>query len=373
MTQVQSEDSAHMQAALRLAERGLGRTAPNPTVGCIIVDREGAVVGEGFHERAGDPHAEVNALRLAGSAAAGGTAYVTLEPCSHWGRTPPCVDAVLSARVRRVVVAMQDPDVRVSGRGIQRLRDHGIEVRVGIGAARARRLNEGYLKVKRTGHPFVLLKMAMTLDGRVATSAGDSKWVSSSASRSHVQLLRDEYDAVFVGIGTVLADDPALTVRPLEMPAGTIRSPRSPIRVVVDSRARTPVDARIIREPGQCIVMTTRQADANRLLDLREAGAKVVVVENNNDRVDLRSAMQSLVKEGIHSVLCEGGPELAAAALDAGILDRMLLFVAPKILGDKNAIGPVAGQGNRTMAGALRTGRLKIRRFPPDIAIECEM
>ena len=365
-------DSAFMRLALEEAEKARGRTAPNPMVGCVVLDRHRNLVGRGFHERAGQPHAEVVALEEAGEAARGGTLYVTLEPCSHWGRTPPCADAILRAGIARVVAAMEDPDPRVAGAGFLRLLEAGVEVAPGVEEEAARKLNEAYLKAKRKGLPFLLLKMAMTLDGRTATRSGDSKWITSPVSRSHVQLLRDQYDAVMVGIGTVLRDDPRLTVRPGELP-DSVRSPRNPVRVVLDSRARLPLDANVLHAPGRTIVLATEAADPRAVQALRGAGAIVETLESEGDRVGVRPALEYLVSEGIHSVLSEGGAEVAGSLLEAGLVDRVLFFLAPKLLGDREAPGPVGGVGPLQMSAARPTAELRVLHFPPDIAIETDL
>lgn len=366
------EDRRHIQAALAQAAHGLGRTAPNPAVGCVIVDRAGVIIAEGFHERAGRPHAEVVALEKAGPAAAGSTVYVTLEPCSHWGRTPPCADALIRAGVSRVVAAMADPDPRVQGRGFQRLRDANIEVQVGPGGAAARRLNEGYIKVKQDGLPFLLLKMAMTLDGKIATPTGDSRWVTGPAARSYVQELRDRADAVMVGVGTVLADNPSLTVRPAEFSA-SVCIPRNHARVVLDSRGRLPLDAKVIILPGRRLLMTTDAAPKGALDELRSRGVEVHIVESEGGRVSLPAAMRRLAEEGLQWVLMEGGAEAAASAIRGGMVDRLLFFIAPKILGGSDSPGPVGGEAPYLMDAAHKTGRLHVRRFGPDLAIETDL
>ena len=367
-----SADRHAMSAALRQAEKGRGRTAPNPAVGCVILGADGAMVAEGYHERVGEPHAEAIALMSAGAAAIGSTVYVTLEPCSHWGRTPPCADALVRAGVRRVVAAIADPDPRVSGAGFRRLRDARIEVVVGIGAAAARRMNEGYLKVKRTGLPFVVLKMAMTLDGKIATQTGDSRWVTSLESRAYVHRLRDASDAVMVGIGTVLADNPALTVRldtDQQVPG---RTPRNPLRIILDSRARLRLDARVLTEPGHCILITSEAADRDALAGLVSAGAEPIIVSAQDGKPDLAHALRCLADRGIHSILCEGGAEVAASLLTCGLVDRLLVFIAPKVIGGRSAPGPVGGEGLARMQDALQCHRLKVHRFGTDLALETE-
>ncbi|MDI3317556.1 MAG: bifunctional diaminohydroxyphosphoribosylaminopyrimidine deaminase/5-amino-6-(5-phosphoribosylamino)uracil reductase RibD [Bacillota bacterium] len=341
-----------MRRALELAERGRGRTRPNPMVGAVLV-RDGEVVGEGFHERAGAPHAEVRALGAAGDRARGSTLYVTLEPCRHWGRTPPCTRALIRAGVRRVVAAMEDPDPRVAGQGLAELRAAGVEVAVGLMGEEARRLNEAYLTHRRLGRPFVTMKYAMTLDGRIATAARDSRWVSGEAARRRVHELRAQVDLVAVGVETVLADDPLLTVRLAE--EGPEGRP-NPIRLVLDSRARTPLESRLLGTAAEAPVWiaTTRHAPAERLEALRAAGAEILLLPDRDGRVDLRALFAELGRRGLLHVLLEGGATIHGAALAARVVDRLMVFVAPRIAGGSAALGPVGDPGVRRMAEALR-------------------
>ena len=357
-----------MRRALRLA--ALGRHAsPNPMVGCVLVSASGQTVGEGWHPKAGEPHAEVFALREAGERARGATAFVTLEPCSHHGRTPPCADALLTAGVRRVVCAMADPDPRVSGRGLEKLHAGGVEVSVGLLEAEARALNAAYIKHRETGLPWVVLKTAMTLDGKIATAAGDSKWITSPLSRLAVhRQLRDRCDAILTGIGTVLADDPSLTTRL------THKEGRNPWRIVVDSRLRTPADARIVRqagEDGRTILATTAGADPARQAALEALGCKMLICEAVNGRVDLADLLRRLGTRGdIIGVLVEGGGQLAASLLAHNLADRWLAFIAPKVIGGDAAPGPVGGMGIARMADAQAIKFRQIRRCGPDIVID---
>lgn len=331
-------------------------------VGAVVV-KEDQIVGEGFHVRAGAPHAEIIALQKAGEAARGADLYVTLEPCCHYGRTPPCVDAVISAGISRVFAALIDPNPKVSGQGLAALEKAGICLHVGMLEERSRRLNESYIKYVSTGLPFVTLKMAMTLDGKIASRTGDSKWISAEASRKCVHRLRARSDAVIVGLGTVLTDDPMLTAR-------GVRCPRQPLRVVVDSLAETPEVARIIACPGgQPIVAITAEAPQDRIKVLQEAGARIVAVEGGTT-VDLKSLIGMLGTEGITNVLIEGGGTLAASALESKIVDKVLIFVAPKIIGGQHAKTPVEGVGAATAADALRMERLFVKRIGPDILVE---
>jgi diaminohydroxyphosphoribosylaminopyrimidine deaminase/5-amino-6-(5-phosphoribosylamino)uracil reductase len=335
-------DERFMRRALRLARRGLGRTSPNPVVGSVVV-RDGELVAEGWHGRAGQPHAEVIALEIAGDRAAGATLYTTLEPCVHVGRTPPCLDAVLAARVARVVVAVRDPDPRVDGRGIARLRESGLEVTEGVLADEARAQNRPFFKHVRARLPWVLLKLALSLDGR-ATAPG-RRYLTGPQARRRVHQLRDELDAVLVGVGTVLADDPLLTVR-------DVRG-RDPLRVIVDSEARTPPTARVIGSDGRALLFVREGADAARVGALREAGARVVEVSRAEGGVDLVAAMRWLDAHDVLSVLLEGGPTLASAMLRAGLVDEALFLYAPLVVGDA---------GLPALAGRLETLTLREAR-----------
>jgi diaminohydroxyphosphoribosylaminopyrimidine deaminase/5-amino-6-(5-phosphoribosylamino)uracil reductase len=334
-------------------------------VGAVVV-REGVIVGEGFHPRAGMPHAEVFALRAAGELAKDADLYVTLEPCSHQGRTPPCADAVIKAGIRRVTAAMVDPNPLVAGKGLDRLRNAGVEVQVGLMESEARALNEGYIKRITTGLPFVLWKAAMSLDGKIATRTGNSRWVTGEVARKKVHRLRSRFDAVLVGVGTVLADDPQLTVR-------GIRGAVNPIRVVADSRASMPPNARVLDSSAETIVAVTSAAPKEKIEALREAGARVIVVADIAGRVDLRALMLELGSLGMNSVLLESGGELTASALAQGIVDRGMIFIAPKIVGGRDAKTPVEGMGIESMEEALCVSTLKIGRAGVDVIMEFEV
>jgi diaminohydroxyphosphoribosylaminopyrimidine deaminase/5-amino-6-(5-phosphoribosylamino)uracil reductase len=316
-------DSQWMAQALRLAERGLYTTSPNPRVGCVLV-KAGKVVGEGWHERAGEPHAEVHALRNAGKSARGATAYVTLEPCSHHGRTPPCADALIAANVARVVCAMQDPNPQVAGNGFATLRAAGIEVECGLMEAAARELNIGFFTRMSRGTPWVRSKIAASLDGRTALANGTSKWITGAAARRDVQQWRARSCAVLTGIGTVLADDPRLNVR-------EIHTERQPLRVVVDSRLRMPPEAAIL---SGGVLIYTASSDATRRAALQAHGAEVVTMTSADGQVDLPGIMSDLARRGINEVLVEAGRTLNGALLKAGLVDELVLYLAPQLLGD---------------------------------------
>lgn len=351
-----------MRRALRLAERARGRTSPNPLVGAVLV-KGGRVVGEGFHPRAGEPHAEIFALKAAGAEARGATLYLTLEPCTHFGRTPPCAPAVIAAGVARAVIAMEDPNPRVNGGGVAQLRAAGIPVTVGLLGDAARRQNEVYLKWITRGLPFVTFKTAITLDGKIATRTGDSRWVTGEQARARVHRLRAEHDAILVGIGTVRADDPLLTAR--------LPRARNPLRVVVDARAELPLDSRIGRTLAEVptLVATTTEAPAARCHALRSAAAQVAELPAREGRVDLAALMAELARRQVTSVLLEGGAEIAASMLAAGLVDKVVVFVAPKIVGGRAAPGPVGGEGVARMADALPLHDIRCRRVGEDLLI----
>jgi diaminohydroxyphosphoribosylaminopyrimidine deaminase/5-amino-6-(5-phosphoribosylamino)uracil reductase len=313
-----------MAQALHLAERGLYSTSPNPRVGCVLV-KDNNLLGEGWHERAGEAHAEVHALRAAGVAARGATAYVTLEPCSHHGRTPPCADALIAAGVARVVVAMQDPNPQVAGQGIARLRAAGIEVECGLMEAAARALNAGFISRMTRGLPLVRSKIAMSLDGRTALHNGASQWITGAAARRDGHHWRARSCAVLTGIGTVLADDAQLTVR-------DVATTRQPLRVVLDSSLKMPLSARILQGGNVLIYSATR--DTQKMAALENAGAKVEVLAAGNGRVDLQACIKDLAARGCNEVLVEAGFTLNGALLQAGLIDELVLYLAPQLLGD---------------------------------------
>lgn len=320
-----ADDYRYMAHALQIAARGLYTTDPNPRVGCVVAQRD-VVVGEGWHEFAGGPHAEVIALMQAGGQARGGTVYVTLEPCSHHGRTPPCVDALIEAGVRRVVAAMMDPNPLVSGAGFARLKAHGIEVESGVLEAQASALNPGFVKRMRTGLPYVRCKVAMSLDGRTAMASGESKWITGPAARADVQHWRARSSAIVTGSGTMLADDPSLLVR-LDQPHG------QPLRVVVDSLLRTPFDACVFAGGAKTLIATARSDEM-----AYTASADVVSLPGTEGRVDLHALLQYLAKQQYNEVLIEAGPTLSGAFLTAGLVDELVIYIAPHLLGS-NARG----------------------------------
>jgi diaminohydroxyphosphoribosylaminopyrimidine deaminase / 5-amino-6-(5-phosphoribosylamino)uracil reductase len=324
-----STDTCHMAEAIRLARRGLCTTAPNPRVGCVIARGE-RVLGRGYHHRAGGAHAEVEAIASAAEPVAGATAYVTLEPCSHHGRTPPCADALIGAGLARVVAASLDPNPLVAGCGLERVRAAGIAVECGLLEREALALNPGFFKRMRTGMPWVRLKLAMSLDGRTAMADGTSKWITGEAARADVQRLRAQSCAIVTGVGTVLHDDPRLDVRA----ASAEEAPpmRQPVRVVVDSRLRTPAAARVIGEAGELIVAAATR-DAARERNLAEAGATVLHLPGADGRVDLRALLGHLAEAQCNEVLIEAGATLAGVALREGLVDELVIYMAPTLMG----------------------------------------
>ncbi|MEW6448045.1 MAG: bifunctional diaminohydroxyphosphoribosylaminopyrimidine deaminase/5-amino-6-(5-phosphoribosylamino)uracil reductase RibD [Bacillota bacterium] len=356
-------DEDFIRRTFELAVQARGLTSPNPMVGAVIV-REGRIVGEGYHHRAGLPHAEIEALKAAGGAARGSTLYVNLEPCCHTGKTGPCTEAIIAAGIRRVVAAMADPNPLVSGKGFTRLRESGIEVEFGVLEREAHRLNEAFIKFITTRKPFVILKTAMSLDGKIATATGESKWITGDAAREYVHQLRNACDAVLVGIGTVLKDDPSLTTR---LPEGG----RDPVRVILDSRARTPLDARVIVQGSDAatIVAVTGMAPPERIAALRQAGAEVLVC-GPGPAVDLEFLLTALAEREIASILVEGGSAVNASFLLQGLVDKLVWFIAPLIIGGREAIGPVGGTGVRSLSKAIRLKEVNVKELGSDLCIE---
>jgi diaminohydroxyphosphoribosylaminopyrimidine deaminase/5-amino-6-(5-phosphoribosylamino)uracil reductase len=357
------QDMEYMRQALALAKRAEGRTSPNPMVGAILV-KDGRIVGQGYHMKAGTPHAEVHALAAAGGDAQGATLYVTLEPCSHHGRTGPCAEAVIKAGVKKVVVAMTDPNPQVSGRGLALLRGAGIEVVEGIMASEAAQLNEAFIKWVSTGLPFAVMKAGMTLDGKIATRTGQSKWITGPESRLRVHMLRDKVDAIMVGIGTVLADDPELTTR---LPQGG----RNPVRVIVDSAARTPLNAKVVND-GQAptIIAVADTAPPEKVAALKAKGVQVVSFsENGGSRVNLADLFRYLATKDFTSILVEGGATINASALSANLIDKVYTFIAPKIIGGNAAPGPVGGLGPALLDDAVKLENIRAEAIGEDILI----
>ncbi len=367
-------DNEHLARAIELAARGSGAVKPNPVVGAVVA-RDGEILGEGWHERYGAAHAEVYAIEACGLAdLSAATLYVSLEPCCHEGKTPPCTEAILAAGIRRVVIASDDPTEKASGRGLGILRDEGVEVVLASGelAASARRLNQAFRKHARVGRPWVLFKSAMTLDGKVATRTGDSKWISGEESRELAHRWRASVDAVVVGIGTALADDPQLTARPEGLLAELGEQPR---RVVFDSLARLPPSSQLVAAAAEIpLTMVVSRAAARADTDaLEAAGVQVLVATGENEPARVRSALDQLGGLGVASVLLEGGPHLAGAFLDAGEVDEIRLFLAPLLLGGSAARDPLEGEGVERISEALRALSFSCRGVGEDLLISARL
>ncbi len=356
-------------------------------VGCVIV-KDGVVVGRGYHRLAGQPHAEPLALAQAGSAAKGATVYVTLEPCSHHGRTPPCADSLITSGVSRVVAAVVDPDPRVSGSGLERLRASGIHVEVGLLQSEAERLNRAYLKLKSTGRPLVILKWAMTIDGKIACFTGDSRWVTGDTARLQLHQVRDQVDAILVGEVTARRDDPELTTRattPGPLPPWSLQidpgpdpewRPKDPLRIVLDTMARTDLDARLLHGdlqnrplPNRTLIAATRLASPRKLAAMRERGAETLELPERQEVVSIGPLLDELGRRGIASLLVEGGARVHWSFLDQGLADYLMVYIAPKVVGGQNAPGPVAGEGLKLMADAWLTGPMTMTPLGEDLLL----
>jgi diaminohydroxyphosphoribosylaminopyrimidine deaminase / 5-amino-6-(5-phosphoribosylamino)uracil reductase len=364
----QTIDEHFMQEALALAAQARGRTSPNPMVGSVVV-KDGRVIGRGYHVKAGAPHGEVVALEDAGEQAKGGTLYITLEPCCHYGggkRTPPCTRAIIAAGIRRVVAAMRDPNPLVSGQGVEELRQAGIAVELSVLETEAAALNEVFTKYITTKRPFVLLKVAASLDGKIATVTGESRWITNERSRLLVHQLRDQVDAVMVGINTVLQDDPLLTAR---LPGG---GGRDPIRIVVDTHLRIPCEARLLAASATActVIATSPAAPRAKRLQLEAVGAKVLIVEGDGPGISLGPLMDELGAMQVTSILLEGGGELHCSALRAGIVDKVLYFLAPKLIGGRSAPMAIAGEGFARLEEAVTLERMQVRQLDGDLLIE---
>ncbi|MFF2482107.1 bifunctional diaminohydroxyphosphoribosylaminopyrimidine deaminase/5-amino-6-(5-phosphoribosylamino)uracil reductase RibD [Paenibacillus sp. NPDC058071] len=354
-------DSYYMSLALDMAAKAAGQTGINPVVGCVVV-KEGRIIGIGTHLKRGTGHAEVHALQMAGDEAEGSTVYVTLEPCSHFGKTPPCCERIIDAKAARVVVATTDPNPQVAGRGISRLREAGIEVEVGLLEERSRSMNERFNKYITTKLPFVTLKTASTLDGKIASKTGDSRWVTGAAAREQVHTLRHQHEAIMVGIGTVLADDPLLTTR-AQVPA------IDPVRIIVDSRLRLSLSARVVTDRSvRTIVLTTAAADSEKAAQLSAAGVEVLTCGEGNE-VDLNKAIRKLGELEIGSILLEGGGKLNGAMLTAGLIDKIVLHMATKIIGGAEAPGTFTFEGFEKMSQAIELKQVTVETAGEDIVI----
>ncbi|MEE8398557.1 MAG: bifunctional diaminohydroxyphosphoribosylaminopyrimidine deaminase/5-amino-6-(5-phosphoribosylamino)uracil reductase RibD [Desulfobacterales bacterium] len=361
------DDNHYMALALELAERGRGFTSPNPMVGAVVVNR-GKVVGRGYHEAVGQAHGEVNAIEDAGDDAQGSCLYVTLEPCNHTGRTGPCTEKILASGVRRVVIAMADPNPDVTGNGAAALQARGIDVTMGVGETRAKRLNEAYIKYVRTRRPFVTIKCAATLDGRIATRTGDSKWISGESSRRYVHQLRHSVDAILVGKGTLHKDDPSLTTR-----LGDRDQPGlDPIRIILDEDLSISEKAKVLRldSDSDTVLVTGSGVSEDKKKRVEKAGVRVLEIPLKDRWIDLDLLLDHLGKIAITSLLIEGGSHVFASALSAGLVDKVIFFYAPKILGGDDGVPIFRGQGPASMADSLAVKDIRVQRFDDDIMIE---
>jgi len=368
LNMVRQEDIEYMRRAIELAERGVGFTNPNPMVGAVIV-KGGKVIGEGWHERCGEWHAERNAFKNCTVPAEGATMYVTLEPCCHYGKTPPCTEAIIEHGIARVVVGMEDPNPLVAGKGIALLREAGIEVVCGVEEEALREQNRVFLKYISTKLPWVAMKTAMTLDGKIATRTGDSKWITGAEARAYVHELRHRFMAILVGIGTAVADDPLLNCR-IEG-----RGVRQPIRVVVDSNARLSLDSQLVKTAGEyrTIVAHTRFAPEERVKALRETGVEMLLCKEKEGLVDVRNLLELLGQSGIDSILLEGGGSLNYTFLSEGLADELYAFIAPKIVGGMNAKTPVEGAGMEKMADAINLELENVLNIGHDVLLKLKV
>ncbi|MDO8885384.1 bifunctional diaminohydroxyphosphoribosylaminopyrimidine deaminase/5-amino-6-(5-phosphoribosylamino)uracil reductase RibD [Candidatus Oleimmundimicrobium sp.] len=330
-------DNIYMKRAIKIAEKGRGRTSPNPMVGAVIV-KNGVIIGEGYHAWAGEPHAEINALKSVNETLEGSTLYVTLEPCCNYGKTPPCTEAIISSKIKKVIIGLTDPNPKVNGKGIEELRKAQIETEVGLFKKEIAKQNEVYIKYVTTKNPFILMKMAISFDGKTTSKNGQTTKITDEKSKKYVHGLRDKYDAIMVGIGTVLADDPMLTAR-LDKKEG-----RNPLRVIVDSKARLPLSSKIVKTADKVLTLlvTTKGAPLDKLKALSEKKVQILTIPNKKDKVDLKFLLEELGRREITSVILEGGPRLVSSALREELVDKMVFLVAPKIIGGESSLDFVA-------------------------------
>lgn len=356
------EDSHFMQLAFELAKKAEGKTSPNPLVGAVIV-KDGEIIGHGYHKKAGMPHAEIEAMNSVNdkSLLKGSTLYVIFEPCCHYGRTGPCTKAVIEAGISRVVASIKDPNPKVNGKGFKELAQAGIRCEYGMMEKETAKLNEAFIKYKTKNVPFVILKAAMSLDGKIATKTGHSKWISSEESRRYVHELRNRVDAVIVGINTVLYDNPRLTCR--------IENGKDPLRIILDSSLKIPLHSRILADKN-ALIATTNSCDKSKIRKLEEKGIGVIVVRKDEKKVDLKELMHELALRSITHVMIEGGSEVAASALKEGIVDKVIYFIAPKIIGGKDTKTPIGGEGIAEMENALQLKDVDVRKIGDDIIVE---
>lgn len=351
-----------MERALELAMKGLGKVNPNPLVGAVIV-KDDEIIGEGYHERYGEAHAERNAVKNATKSVEGSTIYVTLEPCAHYGKTPPCVDLIIEKSFKKVVIGMLDPNELVAGKSVEKLKKHGIEVVVGVKEEECREMNEIFIKYITSKIPFVILKSGISLDGKIATYSGESKWITSKESREDSQNLRNRLHSIMVGVNTVIADNPELTCR--------INNEKNLIRIIVDTNLRIPLDSKVITNEDKCtIIATTLNAGENKKQILRKLGIKVIEVSEKNKRVNLKELIERLGQEGIDSILIEGGGTLNFSALEEGIVDKVIFYIAPKILGGEKSKSSIAGTGFSRLNDAVKLKNINYRTIGEDLVVE---
>ncbi len=353
----------YMKKALGLAARGIGHTSPNPAVGAVIA-KNGRIIASDYHRKAGEPHAEALALAKAGSRAKGATLYINLEPCCHTDKkTPPCTTSIINAGIKKVIVSMLDPNPKVSGKGMKLLKKAGVETEVGVMEDEARRLNESFVKFIKTNIPFTVLKIAQSLDGMIATSKGESKWITGEKARKHVHSMRNELDAVLVGIGTVKKDNPSLDCR--------LKNGRNPFRIIVDSSLKTALSSKVLSyTDGKTIIAATKKAAPAKIKKIRRMGHQVLIIREKNGHVDLKSLMRRLGRSGITGVMIEGGSSIAASALSSSIVDKISFFIAPKIIGGKNSITSVGGSSPASLISAHKIKDMKTQRLGDDLLFE---
>ena len=356
-------EEVYMNLALELAKKGKGRVNPNPMVGAVIVKND-QIIGKGYHEEYGQSHAEVNALNSTTEDAAGATMYVTLEPCSHFGKTPPCVDKIIESKIVKVVIASLDPNPLVAGAGVKKLIDAGIEVVVGVLDEENKKLNEVFMKYIVSKKPFVVMKSAMSLDGKIATRTGESKWISSEKSRKEVHKLRNELMGILVGVNTIIKDDPELTCR--------LENGKNPIRIIVDSNLRIPLDSKVIKDThkARTIIVTTEKADKYIIKDLESKGVEVIIAKLKDKRVDLQDMMVKLGELKIDSILLEGGSTLNFSALKQNVVDKIQVYIAPKLIGGENSKTPIGGMGIDSLQDAFKIKDMVLKTIGEDILIE---
>ena len=351
-----------MERALELAKKGIGKVNPNPLVGAVIV-KNGEIIGEGYHQCYGEAHAERNAVKNAVIPVEGSTIYVTLEPCAHYGKTPPCVDLIIEKKFKKVVIGMLDPNEKVAGKSIEKLKKHGIDVVVGVKEEECKKMNEIFIKYITSKIPFVILKSGMSLDGKIATYSGESKWITSKESREDSQNLRNRLNSIMVGVNTVIADDPELTCR--------VNNEKNLIRIVVDTNLRIPLDSKVVNNNDKLtIVATTLNSNENKKQTLRDLGVKVIEVSEKNNKVNLKELVNKLGQEGIDSILIEGGGTLNFSALEENIVDKVIFYIAPKILGGENSKSCIAGIGFSELDNAVNLKDISYRKIGEDLVVE---